>query len=70
VRSRPGRALPPLAFDSPGFAASELRTFIQGWNGALFQRLNHGALLLDLPAGELDLKSQASGKVLLKITIQ
>lgn len=70
LKSKTGSALPSVVFDSPNFAPSQLSAFTQDFNAALFQRLHHGALLLDLPPGELDLKSQATGKVLLKITIQ
>ena len=70
LKSKPGSAMPAVVFDSPGFAATQVSTLTQGFNVALLQKLNHGAMLLDLPTGELDLKSQATGKVLLKIIIQ
>jgi hypothetical protein len=70
LKSKSGSALPAVFFDSPGFAATQVSSLTQDFNSALFQRLNHGAMLLDLPTGEIDLKSRATGKVLLKITIQ
>lgn len=70
LKSRTSSALPTLVFDSPTLAAAQVSSLTQGFNAALFQRLNHGAVLFDLPTGELDLKSQATGKVFLKIIIQ
>lgn len=81
IRRRPGKFFlilnstsvagpPTLAVDSPTIPAAQVNTVGRGLNLLLLQRLKKAAVLVDLPTGELHLKSQATGRVLLKITIQ
>jgi hypothetical protein len=59
-----------LLFDSPGLSAAQLPQLASAVDFSVFQQHRRTAGLLNLPAGEFDLKSQTTGKVLLKITIQ
>ena len=59
-----------LGFEAPGAAAGIASGATQALNLGRFQQLKYAPGLLDLPPGEYHLTAQATGKVLLKITIQ
>jgi hypothetical protein len=67
LRGRAGAAPPALVFDSPGFATAQVGTLTSDFNASSLQLHGRQSVLLNLPAGELDVKLQSTGKVILKI---